>query len=329
MPVGDLIEHAKDKLVPGNSSADKITCCSKIATTLVFAIVFLVALFSSHAVQNDLLITSLVVNGTSSNAANPVPYPQVTFCPLWEAGVITGIECYEIEGVGAKGKPKRLALQSKKLNKNQFPDHPNWECDSFNFDGTAISSPSNTLWCKMNSTNHGRIDSNPMEYNWPGRVRVYIDTPGTTQFEHCEDCVDGIDGAILVADTSSFVFFQAHVIENSGIHNLQTGKFDRLTEYRAVHTSLPKPAEFKAVDPDDFNIALGFYSQDVWEYREPADLGAAVKSERFGAFLAFVGGLAVMAYLLHSCVSTSLILVLLGKESLKNSASGYEQAPIL
>lgn len=89
---------------------------------------------------------------------------------------------------------------------------PNWKCFGYNTDGKTIPSADYTVWCKMNSTNSYNGTS------WDGRVRVYVDLPGTKDFTECQNCVDGIDGTVLIKGTTTLGFYQANVVETKGEH---------------------------------------------------------------------------------------------------------------
>lgn len=307
------------------------TRSSGLCWTLIGVIIAFVGVLSGHALSEEVLITSLVVNGTSPDAADPVPYPQVTFCPLWSDGTISNVQCYEVDNPyldTTKGEHHtRVALQSQKIMKNKYPDKPNWACDAFNLDGKQMKDATKYMFCQVNSTNHGEIAGETRD--WPGRVRVYLDTPGTTEFEHCETCIDGPDGTILVANQTAFVSWQAHQIEDSGVHNLITGKFQKVTDYRTSTLTLQVPEAFKDVIDSDMMVSLGFYSPDVWQYKNPGDLGSALAGERFGHFLAFVGGLTICLWYAHRFFGTLIVLVILGKEHVKASSTGYESQAIL
>lgn len=96
-----------------------------------------------------------------------------------------------------------LQLHYKLLAQNTHKENPAWACYAYNFNGDVFPNADYTMFCSMNSTNYDSVKN----VTWDGRVRVYIDQPGTTTFNGCTSCVDGIDGTGLRLFTARAFFF--------------------------------------------------------------------------------------------------------------------------
>ncbi len=248
------------------------------------------------------LFTSLIVNGSSSDF---VPYPEITICPLWEAGMISNVRCYE-GGRSANGTRTGGPLLTKIIGGGSKAKHPAWNCTTVNYNGAVPSSADMRVFCEVNSTNYGSFGNSTTDIAWPGRVIVVVHTPGQYP-EHCDNCYDGANFAIVEFNTTGFIGFGAHVYDLSN---------NKSIEYRTTHSSITKPLSLAAVETSDMDFALYYYTPDVLVYREPQVLAAAIGGERFGQFITLVGGVGIFSYILFACLKTTLILLLLGKDSL-------------
>jgi len=253
--------------------------------------------------NNDRLLTSLFVNGMKQNPPI-VPYPQLTFCPLWKEGIITNVICTP-DTHQPHDSPANHALLPTKLNSTwTSAKYPNNYCEAFNFDGTQIKSWNTTIMCRINSTN---IDGNT---TWPGRVRVFVDTPGTTNFDGCPSCMNGVDGTVAVAAYFTAGFWQASQVDTDD---------DDDVDYHCNTQRFPFTDRFTNRPIfDDMHFLGGFYSPNVWKFQHPGDFQAAIAGDQFGQFTAMVGGLGLISYAIWACLSTTLILIVVGPDGIPN-----------
>jgi len=306
--VKDVLSFTVRKVKP-SGTAGVISCASAVVG-IVFAVVcFFVAVSMRGGDVPDHLLTSMIRNGMSQSP--PVaPLPQLTFCPMWRDGQISGISCqvsnrsqHETAGV----------LLPKTLNSTWTSDkYPKNLCMAFNFDGGHLKAWNDVVFCGINATN---TDGNN---TWPSTVRVFIDKPGTTNFDGCESCVNGIDGTLVVHGYFTAGFYQANLIDvGNGV----------ATEYKTSQNRLPLESRIDRPVFDNMVFLGGFYSADVWKYQHPSDFQAVIAGEQFGAFSAMVGGLGLVAWAIYACLSTTLILIVVGRDGLPSS--GQQRTPLL
>lgn len=242
-------------------------------------------------------------------------------------------------------------LIAKPLDHGHYADHPDWGCMSYNYDGTAIAGLNSHVFCQINSTNTGK-DANGAPITWPGRVRAYIDAPGTTEFLHCEDCVMGVDGAVLVANHTSWAFWQAVKTTLEGQHWI---------DYRTTSGGMARPLVFDKQAHSDIDAFFGFYTTEVMQYRTVSDLGGEISGEVsdrqsvclcvllnhidrsscerlrwfqtltctfqvFARTVTFLAALLLASWGISRCIGTFLILLLIGQDAL---ADGEEKRAIL
>jgi len=282
--VKDVLSFTIRKVKPTNT-AEVISCVSLIIGILFAVIAFFVAVASRNEFAPDRLLTSLVVKGMAQNP--PVaPIPQYTFCPWLGKTTITGIDC-------------RSANHTHE-NAPQLSPVKLGDCYAFNQDGSQIPDYQQTLFCWINATTSDSSAS---------VVRVYVDVPKTTAFSQCENCVDGVDGTLGVGGYFTAGFFQANIVD---VLNGQP-----VTDYKTSQNRLPLETRTDGKAwPADMAFLGGFFTSDVWKFQQPKDFQAAIAGEQFGHFTALVGGLGLVAWAIYACLSTTLILVVVGAEGL-------------
>jgi len=303
MGIKDVASYTLRKVKP-SGTAGVISCASLIIGVLFAVIAFSVAVFSRNDfAAQDHLLTSLVVNGMKQSPP-AVSYPQLTFCPFWKEGVISNIVCKESNR--SDHDMMTRTLLPKIMNSTwTSAKYPNNVCHAYNFDGKQFASWDQTVMCAINSTNTDGTTS------WPGRVRVFIDTPGTTNFDGCDQCVDGIDGTLAVAGYFTAGFWQANVVDVTFDDD-----DDGVVDYKTSSQRFPMEARAGRPVFDDIIFLGGFFSPHVWKFQKPSDFQAAISGEQFGHFTALVGGLGLVAWFIWSCLSTTLILLVVGAEGL-------------
>lgn len=125
-----------------------------------------------------------------------------------------------------------------------------------------------------------------------------------------------VAGAVLVAKTTSLVFFQASVIEGDGIS---------VVDYPTSLNRMPTQPQLGEVS--DMDAVFGFFTKDVWTQRSPKEFSSSLAGESFSRFISFVGGVAIASWGLYAFLSTFLILLVVGDSGL--AATGSEKRSLL
>jgi len=240
-----------------------------------------------------------------NRSVSAVPYPQTVFCPLYKEGVMGNIACWKSKNglIDHMNPITAVKLKSQFINEN-----PNNFCWGINVDGQTIGQNQGdwqySITCNINSTN-----VNAQNVTWAGRVRVYIDRPGSTDFETCAYCVDGIDGTIAVKDYVTISVWQAHVFQA-----YFNRTFRELIDYKTESTRLPYAPTLS--HNSDMEWTGGYFSPSVWYYDRPDVLDAdRFHGEAVAHRAAFVGAIGLVSYFVWSCLSTTTILLFVGAPS--------------
>jgi len=301
MGLQDIIGFTVRKVKP-NGTAGVIKCASFVIALVFVIVAFSVAVFSHEDIAQNRLVTSLVPDGMKQSPP-VVPYPQITFCPFFEHGVITGIMCRE-SSRGDQANMTRTLVPKVVPSMWTSAKYPNNVCQAFNTDGKQFPTWDLTLFCGINSTS---TDGNT---TWPGRVRVYIDKPGTTNFSTlCVDCFDGIDGTLAISGYFTAGFWQGTLVDVNGAP---------VADYRTQTQRFPIEARAGRVIYDDMMYVGGFFTPMVWKYQDPTDFRAAIGGEQFGEFTALIGGLGIVAWGIYACLSTTFVLLVVGADGLSS-----------
>jgi len=295
MGLKDVLSFTIRKVKPTNT-AEVISCISVIIGIVFAVIAFFVAVASRNNFAPDRLLTSLVVDGMKQSPPT-APIPQYTFCPWDQLTTIQNVEC-------------RAANDNHEMHM-QMPYTMLGNCWAFNQDGTQIPDVEKTMFCWINATTSDLSKA---------VVRVFIDVPKTTSFANCESCVDGVDGTVAVAGYFTVAFFQANVVDSIAGGN-------PVTDYKTSQNRMPLETRTDQRGPTSSMVFLGgFFTPDVWKYQMPTDFQAAINGEQFGQFTALVGGLGLVAWAIYACLSTTLILVVVGADGLPAS---HKRTPLL
>jgi len=311
MGLVDLKDYVVAKVKPRPGLGGKISCA-----VIVVALAFALGTFLGtvvHPGQRDFFrameIVTLDPNGM--NGTVRPPYPQAYFCPMWEEGSISGIQCYAVHN-GAVG---HTPLPSKTIDSQYTSKNPANKCIGFNTDGTAFAAWDWTIHCEINSTN-----TNSKGVSWDGRVRLYLDAPGVSDFQECKYCVSGIDGTLIVQNYHTVAYWQANLFEAVRGRDMNRSLHERV-DYKVEYTRLP----FNNARPTSSGMTFegGFYSPAVWTYDRPDVVfkGSSFRGEEFVFRLAGLASLLLVSYYIWACLSSTVILVVVGEEGLSSSSN--------
>jgi len=301
----DLKDHVVKKLTPTSGIAGKISLVALLAAA-VFALgtfIGTVAHPGAESFERGLEIVTLDPYGMNGTTLlnNSLPFPQLVFCPLWEEGTIDDMACWKAQGSGfvSHGNP----LSVVKFNNSRTPKFPSNICWGYNTDGKALTAWDDVITCNINSSN-----TNSMKQTWAGRVRVYVDPPGSVDFEGCQYCIDGVDGTLAIQGYKTLAFWQANYFAarfNNSLHER--------VDYRTDSTRVPFAQE---AEVSKMVFIGGFYTPSVWLYERPDVLrtGKAIHGEEFAYRVAFIAALLLVSYFLWSCLKSTFVLLFVGEQ---------------
>jgi len=309
MGVADLKNHVVKKVfsLPEGTSG-KLSCVALLIAVIFFIASFCAGMFSTVSVTKNMVITSMHWDGLKSNNTEwSVGFPQVVFCPFFEHGVIVNITCKKANKVF---DDKSVFMFPKDIMAN------NRTCKGYNTDGMQVTDVTMSMSCSMNTTDKGRYGNETRI----ATVRVYIDSPGTTEFIDCQNCVDGIDGTLLPANTTTLAFFEADLIEA----DYTDDDDDTVVDYKTWSTRMPTQPQLG--ESSNMDIALGFYTMDVWEFKGVDKYAAQFAGDYFGDFVMLLGGCGIFSYGIYVFISTLLILLVVGDEQTGTGTSTEKRA---
>jgi hypothetical protein len=86
------------------------------------------------------------------------------------------------------------------------------------------------------------------------RACVRASQPGTNEFQQCENCLDGIDGTILAANTTTLAFFEADLVEADHIDDDD----DTTVVYKTSFSRMPTQPQLG--EASNMDAVFGFYT---------------------------------------------------------------------
>lgn len=86
------------------------------------------------------------------------------------------------------------------------------------------------------------------------------------------------------------------------------------------------PTQPQLGEISDMDAVFGFYSMDVWMFRNPSEFSTTFAGERFGRFVAFVGGLAIASWGLYACLNAFLVLLVVGEDGYAATSAGEKRS---
>jgi len=309
MGLVDLKDYTINKVKPGPGIAGKISCA------MVFvAAIFVLGTYLGTAIRpgreeffRALEVVSLLptgMNQTIDANQSMIPYPQMVFCPMWKEGQINNMNCYKAHGHGFFDHLNNLTVV--KMPSQYTSSNPNNVCWGYNTDGKAMPDWTWTVMCEINSTD---VSGN---VTWAGRVRLYLDPTGAKDFEGCQYCIDGIDGTLLVQGYTTMAFWQTNYFAARYNHTLHAR-----IDYRAESNRLPYEPTLN--QSSDMTFIGGFFTPAVWLYERPDVLReqGGFHGEEFAHRAAFFAALVLVSYFIWSCLSATIILLVVGEEGLR------------
>jgi len=304
MGLVDLKNYVAKKVKPASGLAGILSCGALVAA-LVFALgTFLATVIrpSARDFFRSMEIISYDPDGYNRTTGWVPPYPQLVFCPLYDAGVISNMACWKSN--------HGLIDHMNPLTFTKFPSkmYPKNTCWGVNTDGNSINDWHYTVTCSINSTNFNP-DKN---ITWAGRVRLYVDAPNATDYETCHYCTDGIDGTVIIPNYATLAFWQANIFLSR-----YNRTFHESIDFKTEMTRLPYEPSLH--ETSDMIFSGGFFSPGIWFYDRPDVLNNnRFHGEEVAHQAAFIGAIGLVSYFLWSCLSSTLILLFVGEQALNS-----------